>query len=266
MIRQPLSGKKILVTRSLHQAAGFVQKIKEAGGIPVVFPTIDIQPVSTWDKCDAAIDVLYMYDGLLFTSANAVEYFFQRYSKKDRSPDDLRQKLLFAVGEKTKKNLEEQGYRVTAVPEKFTSSDLAKTLEHEDLRGKSFLFPGGNLTKDTLADNMRILGANIDFVPVYTTVLPRQQDRDTLNKQFMNHEIDVMTFLSPSSFQNFVTLFSIERIREFVEDALVAAIGPTTSQAIGQHGIRVDILPHQYTVEALTEAMENYFRKQPTTQ
>jgi uroporphyrinogen III methyltransferase/synthase len=262
MIHQTLSGKKILVTRALHQATEFVQKIQAANGIPIIFPTIEIQPVSNWEKCDNAIDVLYMYDGLLFTSVNAVEYFFQRYKGKNRTVDDFHKKLVFAVGDKTKQMLDERGVIVTVIPEKFTSFDLVKTLEHEDLQGKSFLFPGGNLTKDTLSDNLRILGASVDFVPVYSTVIPDQRNVDTLHRQLMEHEIDIMTFLSPSAFRNFVTLFSIERTRVYTENTLIAAIGPTTSQMIGQFGIKTDIVPSQSTIEALVEAMGNYFRQQ----
>ena len=262
MMSQSLAGTNVLVTRVLHQAAEFVQKIKDAGGTPVVFPTIEIRPVTDWGPCDKAIGVLHMYDGLLFTSANAVEYFFRRYRDNNHQTGELGKKQIFAVGEKTKLSLEKEGIAVTGIPEKFTSADLSTMLAAEDLHGKVFLFPGGNLTKETLPDNLRILGANVDLVPVYSTVVPDKGDLDALHGRFMRHEIDIMTFLSPSAFKNFVVLFSIERTREYVESAAIAAIGPATAEVIRQHGISVDIIPRTATVDVLVEAMGAYIARQ----
>ncbi len=255
---QPLAGKNILVTRAVQQAAEFVRKIGEAGGKAVIFPTIDIRPVTEWGACDKAIEGLYMYDGLAFTSVNAAEYFFRRYKEAGHTIGELLKKQIFAVGEKTRQFLEKEGIHVTHVPEKFTSSDLSRLLQQEDLQGKSYLFPGGNLTRETLSDNLRMLGANVDPLVVYMNVVPDKGDIEKLHARFAADDIDIMTFLSPSAFKNFTLLFSVERTREYAERALMAAIGPTTAEAIRQHGIEVDIIPEVSTTDGMVEAMGRY--------
>ena len=160
---QTLSGTSILITRAEHQASEFISLVKERGGVPVLFPTIEIGEPTSWDPVDRAIEALYMYDGLIFTSANGVEAFFNRLGGAVSS---LSSKLLYAVGEKTAKTVSRFGLKVTLMPEKFTVSELAIIIEQQDLKGKTFLFPRGNLGKDILQDSLKLLGANVDSQPV----------------------------------------------------------------------------------------------------
>ncbi len=264
IVPQTLGGRKILITRSRRQAEEFVRVVERAGGVAVVFPTIEIEPLESWDQCDRSIESLYMCNGIIFTSSNAVDFFFKRFREIQRDIRELEGKAIYAVGHKTKERLDGLGIKVRAIPQTYTSADLAKLMEQEDLRGKSFLFPTGNLTKETLADNLRLLGAHVDAIHVYRTVIPSQPAIGALDAQIINDGIDVLTFLSPSAFQNFVTLFTSPRVRLFSEHALIAAIGPTTSRAIEQAGLEVQIVPEQSTTESLIDAIANYFRVHQT--
>ncbi len=48
MAPQPLTGKKILVTRAAHQAGKLSDALRESGAIPVEVPVLEIQPPKTW--------------------------------------------------------------------------------------------------------------------------------------------------------------------------------------------------------------------------
>lgn len=246
-----LSGKNILVTRASHQAQEFVRLIEQSGANAILFPTIEITPPLSWEKCDTAIDGLYMYDGLIFTSRNGAEFFFQRYSERGEDTAILKAKKIFAVGEKTKQTVEQQGLKVTVMPEKFTSSDLAKAIEQEDLHGKSFLFPRGNLGKDILQDNLKLLGAHVDAVTVYQTEPPKQQDVDNIKKMLFNEKIDIITFTSPSTFKNFIELFTNDERKFINQKSAIAVIGPVTAEAIEKAGLEVDVIAKESTVESL---------------
>ena len=39
----------------------------------------------------------------------------------------------------------------------------------------------------------------------------------------------------------------------------MAAIGPITAATAAEHGLRVSVMPHEYTVPALAEAIAGYF-------
>ncbi|MBI1806657.1 MAG: uroporphyrinogen-III synthase [Ignavibacteria bacterium] len=250
-----LSGKTILITRSAHQAEEFVRLVERWGGAPIVFPTIEITPPVSWEASDKAIDALYMYDGLMFTSTNGVEFFFRRINERKVLLQDLRSKLIFVVGEKTKTAAESHGLRVTLTPEKFTAQDLAKALQHEDLHGKTFLFPRGNVGDDTLAGNLKILGAKVDSIIVYQTQKPEEKNVREIKTMLLGGKIDVVTFTSPSTFKNFIALFSHNEIDRMSHHTKIAVIGPVTAKAVEQGGLEWDIIPPESTIEALVESI-----------
>ena len=253
-----LRGKTILITRAAHQAGDLVRMVEERGGAAVVFPTIEIRTPDSWDACDRALDGLYMYNGLIFTSVNGVEYFFRRCHERGCSGEELKKKPVYVVGEKTRHAAEQAGLRVTAMPERFTAADLAAKLQMEDLHGKSFLFPRGNLGSDVLADNLKLLGANVDSLVVYKTVRPPEADVDSLRSRLRRHGIDVMTFVSPSAFRNFMLLFSNEEMKEYCKFARIAVIGPVTARIGEEYGIRIDIIPEKSTSESLVDAIAEH--------
>ncbi len=257
-----LSGKKILITRSAHQACDIMQAIERQGGKAIVFPTIEILPPVSWDACDRAINSLYMYDGLIFTSTNGVEHFLQRLRELNTTTDHLSSKMIFVVGEKTREAVEQEGLHVTVMPDKFTAADLSKKLESEDLHGKTFLFPRGNLGRDTLLDNLKLLGANVDSVIVYQTAKPQQHRIEEVRTMLLNGDIDVATFTSPSTFKNFAVLFSKKELCEIVDKMKIAVIGPATAKAVEEENLEADIVANQSTVESLVEALISHLKSE----
>lgn len=255
-----LSGKTILITRSAHQADEFIQAIKRQGGTPIVFPTIEITLPASWEACDRAIDSLYMYDGLIFTSTNGVEFFFQRLNERNASVQELKSKMICVVGEKTKQAVEQRKLSVTAMPEKFTALDLAKTIQQEDLHGKSFLFPRGNLANNTLPEHLKALGATVNAITVYETKAPRQRDINKVRQLLLEDKIDVATFTSPSTFKNFISLFPPIEVKALLRKTKIAVIGPVTAHAIKEAGLEADIVSKESTIESLVQSIEDFFQ------
>lgn len=255
-----LSGRTILITRAAHQAEELILAIERHGGNPILFSTIEITPPASWDECDHALDSLYMYNGLIFTSTNGVEFFFERLKTRGFSTLDVQAKMIYVVGEKTKEVVEQFGLRVTSMPEKFTAFDLSKALQQEDLNGKTFLFPRGNLGSSTLADNVRLLGAHVDSVIVYRTQKPSLQDIEKMLKPLIDRKIDVVTFTSPSTVKNFAALFPNHQLKSLLEQTKIAVIGPVTAKAVEEIGLNVDMISKKSTVESLVSAIEEHFQ------
>jgi uroporphyrinogen-III synthase len=251
-----LSGKTILITRPANHAHEMIRLIEESGGNTFVFPTIEIKPPITWDSCDKAIDGIYMFDGIAFTSINSVEFFFRRFREKGLQAKELNGKIILVVGAKTKQAVEDYGLPVTIMPEKFTAQDLANMLRQDDLKGKSFLFPKGNLAKDTLPATLRMLGADIEEIIVYQTIQPNAENIKHLRNLLSDNIIDVVTFTSPSTVKNF---FYFIPKTFFPDRTKIAVIGPTTAQAVEELGYEVDIQSENSTIENLVESISNYF-------
>ena len=72
--------KRILITRPRTQADNVAEKLRLAGFEPVFFPVIEIQPIENNDALEQALSKLNCYEWVIFTSANAVDIVFDRYS------------------------------------------------------------------------------------------------------------------------------------------------------------------------------------------
>jgi uroporphyrinogen III methyltransferase/synthase len=248
--------KKVLVTRAKHQADELVQLLQQNGFEAVLFPMIEIVPPESWSECDKVIESLYMYDGLIFTSTNGVEFFFRRLKEKNVAVGELQSKIICAVGEKTKAVLEQYGLKITFMPEKFTSLDLAKALQHQDIKGKTFLHPRGNLGNNSLPGNLKLLGATVDSVTVYQTVQPKQSEVEASTSKIINKEIDILTFMSPSAVKNFCSMFMPSQFSEVLKIPVVV-IGPVTFKEAASTGFKAITTVKQSTIQSLIESIIN---------
>ncbi|HJU55781.1 MAG TPA: uroporphyrinogen-III synthase, partial [Pyrinomonadaceae bacterium] len=78
---RPLAGRTVVTTRARAQSAEFVSELERLGARVVPCPTIEIVEPESYALMDEAIENLYGYDWLIFTSVNGVEYFLRRLEK-----------------------------------------------------------------------------------------------------------------------------------------------------------------------------------------
>ena len=78
----PLYGQRIVVTRARHQALPFIRQLRQLGADVLYIPTIRIERTSRMDILDEAISGLNAYDWVIFTSANGVDAFFERFFER----------------------------------------------------------------------------------------------------------------------------------------------------------------------------------------
>ncbi|MBI2619706.1 MAG: uroporphyrinogen-III synthase [Ignavibacteriales bacterium] len=251
-----LSGKTILLTRSEEANVELARLFEKHGAQTLSLPTVHFVEPDSWEQCDAAITNLREYDGILFTSKNAVTSFLTRLeSFGGQARSLLASRALYAIGEKTQEALESAGFAVAASPEIAAADDLTELLGEEAIRGKRFLFPKSNIARAILPNALRALNAVVDEVVVYKNEPPTGQDLDQVREVLLQRRVDTVTFFSPSAVRNFVQLLGTRHL----ESTTVAVIGPTTAQAAGDVGVRVDVVAPRATAEALIESLERYF-------
>ncbi len=147
-------------------------------------------------KCDIAIRHLHTYDLIAFTSVNAVENFFARALAVDGwSLSTIRQKRVFAVGEKTRSALESQGCKAEDLPEKATAQELGHFLQQIELKGKSVLLPRGNLGTQVLPKLLQQSGAIVNEVIVYQTRKPEIKSVESIQQMLANRSYRCRDFL-----------------------------------------------------------------------
>ena len=254
----PLQGKKILITRPAQQARDFVELLKAHGAEPISFPTIRIIPPRGWSRVDKAIANLSGYDTIIFTSVNGVKFFFQRLKDTGKEKRIFKKMRLVAIGPKTAAAIEEFQVRVDVVPKKFQAESIIEALEKEGITGKRFLLPRAEKARDILPKAIRKRGGDIDVVTVYRTGKGEGNTQE-VKELFRKKLIDVITFTSSSTVQNFVELLAGKNISKVIKGVVVASIGPITAATALSLGIKTDIMPPRYTVPGLVKAIVQYF-------
>ena len=256
--QRPLFGRTVVVTRAREQASDFKAMLAELGAHCIEFPTIQIEPPPSWQPLDDAISRLSGYDWTVFTSVNGVRYFMERLRASGRDVRELKGIRLAAIGPKTAQELERFGLRPDLVPGEYRAESILEGLSGEEMKDRRFLMPRAMVARDILPDTLRQRGAHVDVVPAYQTVLPSGRSAQIL-RQLNDGEIDCVSFTSSSTVTNFFSLFEGEQILPLMKRAVIACIGPITAQTAEEHGLKVDIMPSEYTVPGLAKAIREFF-------
>ena len=250
-----LAGKTVLLTRDAESNAAVAALFEHRGARILSLPTIELKDPDSWDHCDRAIRSLAQYDGVFFTSKNAVDRFLHRVMTIDNALlEVLKKRSLYAVGEKTESTLEGAGLPVRMTPDANSAEELTQSLKPEEVSGKRFLFPKSAIARDILPKALRSLKAIVDEVVVYKNVPPSRNDLEGIRNALLHGKVDIVTFFSPSSVRNFHQMMGTRSL----EHSVVAVIGPTTAAAATGLGISVNVISPRATAEALIETIEQY--------
>lgn len=210
----PLQGKTIVVTRPLAQAAKLAGLIAGQGGVPVVFPLLDIGPADDSEPLRVAIAGLEQYALAVFISPNAVDFSLPAILAERAWPPGLQ---AAAIGQSTVARLASYGVEHTIAPcERFDSEALLELpgLQSAQLAGKQVAIFRGNGGRELLADTLRERGAQVDYVTCYHRSAP--DDGAPLEALWRNNQLDALTISSSEGLRNLVDLLaadSRERLR-----------------------------------------------------
>jgi len=257
---RPLFGKKIVVTRPEDQAAGFIRTLSESGAECLLFPTINIIPPASWKELDKAIESLSRYDWILFTSVNGVKYFFRRLHFVKKDTRYLKGINIGAIGPGTATALMDMGINPDFIPDQYWAEGVVDGLERALLDGKRILLPRPVIARDYIPKKLTEMGATVDVAEAYQTVKP-DYSPNQLHAVFKDSAIDMIAFTSPSTVTNFSALLKGRSIFQEILKAKVACIGPITAQRAAEKGLKVDIVPDEYTVDALTKAILEFYEQ-----
>lgn len=262
--QQPLTGRTIVITRALAQSAEFAAELEELGARVISCPTIEIVEAESYALLDEAIENLYGYDWLIFTSVNGVDYFLRRLEARGHELDELDELRVCAIGEATALRLREARIHVDVVPEQFKAEGAFLAIAayvggQTSLNRLNFLIPRAAVARDYLPKALEEAGARVDVVPAYRTVAPQTQERGRVEALLAGGAIDCITFTSSSTVANFAQLFDTTDLSQLLEGVAIACIGDITASTAAEYGLRADILPNEYTIPALTRAIVDYY-------
>jgi uroporphyrinogen III methyltransferase/synthase len=253
----PLFGKNIVITRSIDQADSFNLKLSALGANVILFPVIETLPVNDFKSIDSALQSIRSYDWLIFTSTNGIKHFFDRLFYLNLDSRILSGIKIAVIGDVTGLELKKYGIKYDFMPDTYTSDCLAEGLiKHDNLSGKRIMLARSNIASTEILEKLEKAGAEVKNIDIYLTT--KSQKTDTSFKQIaLETPPDVITFTSPSTVINFADLPG--EVSQYIETALIASIGPVTSQTCLKYFGRVDIEASKHTTEGLVEAIVDYY-------
>jgi uroporphyrinogen III methyltransferase/synthase len=245
-----------MITRPRDQAAGMARRLTDLGAEVLVFPAIAIEPPADWSPLDTALAGIDNCDWLIFTSANGVRYFFQRWREKQLDIRVLAGIKIAAIGPATARALEERGLRPDWQPPEYVAEAVAAGLGPQ-LAGQRVLLPRAAIARPFLAADLRRQGAMVTEVAVYRTTA-RAGDATLLQELLAAGSIAAITFTSPSTVRSLLELLGKEALT-LMRDVEVFCIGPITATAAREAGLTVTATAAEYTETGLIQAIRDYY-------
>jgi uroporphyrinogen-III synthase len=198
---QPLTGRTVLVTRPLQQAAALVRAIRSAGGAAFEFPALDIEAVPV-DELSVPLAQLANADIVIFISPNAAQFGMAAIRARGRLPASAG---IFAVGPGTARALQAHGLTQAVTPQGQDSEALLALPQLQDLAGRRVVIVRGVGGRALLADTLRERGADAHFLECYRRMRP-QADALPLLAHWQAGGIDAVTVTSAEALHNLSAL------------------------------------------------------------
>jgi uroporphyrinogen III methyltransferase / synthase len=254
--KRSLFGRRVVVTRTRAQAGHLTRLLLERGADVLEIPTIRILPPDKRHEIAAALLELNSYDWLVFTSPNGVRAFFELFFKVFEDMRDIGGVRIAAVGPATADQLRALHLKVDATPKEFLAAKLASAMaEQGSLENLKVLLLRAEVANRELPAILESLGAIVDDVACYKTA-PETDDRTGAVERLLETGADWITFTSRSTVENFNARVELKPLLERYPNIKLASIGPETSKAITDLGLKPDLEAKTHTIESLVKALE----------
>lgn len=247
-----LDGRTVVVTRRKGDEDALAARLVELGATVRELPSIAFRPPADPDPLDRALRALSRFEWVVFTSATAVERTVERMRALGLDPARLGEARLAAVGPATAERLAREVRAPDVVPSQAKGDVLAAELAPH-VRGRTVLFPRPAEGRPETVAGLLAAGADLTAVEAYRTVPAPAEQLAPLAGWLADGEVDAVAFASPSAVQAIVGALGPRA--SLLREVLLAAIGPTTAEALAAAGLPASAVPARYTGSALAEAI-----------
>ncbi len=254
--KRPLSGKRIVVTRTRQQAGVLSRQLRALGADVFELPTIRIEPPTDLREFAELVQDAHGYDWIVFTSPNGVDAFFEIFYKLYDDAREIGAAKIAAIGPVTAQRVKDFRLHVDLEPEEFVAEAVVRAFEKQGgVENLRILLARAEKARDVLPKQLSSLGAIVDEGFAYRTV-PETRDITGARRRLLDEGADLITFTSSSTVENFLALGLA-----WPKGMQVASIGPVTSKTARDHGLKVDVEARRHDIEGLVEAIRNFLEK-----
>lgn len=249
--RSRLWGKKVVVTRSEHQADKMLDSLKALGALVIHLPVTKVVESGDAHLIKKVIDELDTFDWVVFSSANGVRQFLDKVSDYG-AIEKLKSPRLAAVGPLTAELLSKMLRSPDVVPEQYISDQIASVLG--EVRGKKILLASARQARKNLALSLKSSGAEVIELGHYDVVF--NSDPNLVKIVEEAETPDFLTFASGSSVRAFAKLLE-GTSRNWLKQVPAVCIGPATAEVLKEYGVEPYRVAEVYTAEGIIAALSN---------
>ena len=259
---RPLFGRRIVVTRSQAQAGELSRKLEALGAEVIEFPVIRIAPPQDPAPLEGAVGRIAEYQWIVFTSVNGVDAFFETLRGRGLDARALHGARICAIGPATCARVREQGLNVDLMPPEYVAESVAEAFTRLGVpAGARFLLPRADIARSFLPKALEGMGAIVDEVVAYRTVLDTPPGAENLPGMLRTgavdavDTVDAVTFTSSSTVRNFAKIVGEDCLRGIGEKVLLATIGPETTKTLREFTSAAIRQAAEYTMDGLAELL-----------
>jgi uroporphyrinogen III methyltransferase / synthase len=252
--QRPLSGKRIVVTRTRKQAGALTSQLRALGADVFELPTIRIEPPTDLREFGELVQDAHQYDWIVFTSPNGVDAFFEMFFKLYDDAREIGPAKIAAIGPATAQRVRDFHLHVDLQPEEFVAESIIREFQKQGgVENLRILLARAEKARDVLPRELSKLGAIVDEGFAYRTV-PETRDVTGARRRLLEEGADLITFTSSSTVENFLALGL-----PWPNGMQIASIGPITSQTARDRGLKIDIEANRHDIEGLVDAIRKFF-------
>lgn len=247
---RPLTGKRIVVTRSQEQAPDLVNRLSELGADVIELPVLKIcDPVDRRAFAECVANV-HTYDWLVFSSSNGVRRFFDALFALYKDARSIGGVRIAAVGPGTQKAIEAYRFAVDLVPERHIAEGLLDAFrDNYDIDSQMVLWVRPENARPVLAEGLVEQRAIVDECIAYRIEAERDDPTGAIQR-LADGGADVVTFTSSSTAKHFHDLGL-----PWPEGCVAASIGPITTAKLKELGRKNVIEAGEHNIEGLVKTI-----------
>jgi len=271
----PLAGRTVAVTRARASASGLARRLEALGARVIQAPAIRTVPLP-----GPAPD-LGQYDLLCLTSPVGVDCLFARLCSGGLDARALAGARIAAIGKGTAQALAANGVLADVVPERAVAEGLVDALADLKPPVRRALIARASEGREVLPDALRARGTSVDVLALYETVA----DAPPAGVMQEASAADYVTFTSASTVRFFLDALaeagvageatgtrhgpdadasadadeargaSGAAIPGLSPGTRIVSIGPITSTALREHGLKPDVEAAEHDIDGLVGAL-----------
>jgi uroporphyrinogen III methyltransferase/synthase len=260
-----LSNPTVLVSPN-EARGGLATQLTRQGARVLAWPVLDVGPPGDFQALDEAIENLFGYDWLIFSTVDSVEFFVRRLVNLGREISELDSVRVCGVSEEAVSRLGESQIHIDVIPDRPLPSTVFEALAtyaggRDALQSLNFLIASAANAREGLKQLLDEAGARLDIVAAYRTVVANDSSLAQINGLLAGGGVDCIVFKSSSEMRDFAQLFGTGDLSGVLSETPVVCADLSALRLAADFGLQTDFTAAHRDPQALAEAINRYLSK-----